>query len=94
MAMGRAADRRHAGARNAVSAAWRCGGMTEHERLRAALIALVAEDALIVEAQAEVGRYLAKEFEAAELVDRLIRLLDGPDQRRAQRLARVALADG
>jgi hypothetical protein len=50
--------------RGTVGAAWRCGGMTEHERLRAALIALVAEDALIVEAQAEVERYLAKEFEA------------------------------
>jgi hypothetical protein len=68
--------------------------MTEHERLRATLIALVAEDALIVEAQAEVKRYLAKEFDAAELVNRIIRLLDGPDQRRAQRLAREALAEG
>ena len=58
------------------------------------MISLVAEDALIVEAQAEVGRYLAKEFEAEELVDRLIRVLDGPDQRRAQRLPREALADG
>jgi hypothetical protein len=37
-----------------VGAAWRCGGMTERERLRAALIAVVAEDALILEAQAEV----------------------------------------
>jgi hypothetical protein len=37
----------------------------------AALIALVAEDALILDAQAEVARYLSKEFEAAELVDRL-----------------------
>ena len=68
--------------------------MTERERLRAALIALVAEDALILEVQAEVARYLSKEFEAAELVNRLIRLLDGPDQRRAQRLAREALAEG
>jgi hypothetical protein len=68
--------------------------MTERERLRAALIALVAEDALILEGQAEVARYLSKEFEAAELVNRLIRLLDGPDQRRAQRLAREALAEG
>ena len=68
--------------------------MTERERLRAAMIALVAEDALILEGQAEVARYLSKEFEAAELVNRLIRLLDGPDQRRAQRLAREALAEG
>ena len=77
-----------------VGAAWRCGGMTEHERLRAALIALVAEDALIVEAQAEVERYLAKEFEAAELVNRIVRLFDGPDQRRVQQLAREALTEG
>jgi DNA-binding response OmpR family regulator len=68
--------------------------MPEPERLHAALIALAAEDALIVEAQAEVERYLAKEFEAAELANRIIRLLDGPDQRRAQRLAREALAEG
>jgi hypothetical protein len=61
-----------------VGAAWRCGGLTERGRLQAALIALVAEDALIVEAQAEVTRYLSKEFEAAELVNRLIRLVDGP----------------
>jgi hypothetical protein len=77
-----------------VGAGWRCGGMTERGRLQAALIALAAEDALIVEAQAEVERYLAKEFEAAGLVNRIIRLLDGPDQRRAQQLARGALADG
>jgi hypothetical protein len=77
-----------------VRAAWCCGGLTERGRLQAALIALVAEDALIVEAQAEVTRYLSKEFEAAELVNRLIRLVDGPDQRRAQRLAREALAEG
>jgi hypothetical protein len=80
--------------RGTVGGAWRCGGMTERERLQAALIALAAEDALIVEAQAEVERYLAKEFEAAELVNRIIRLFDGPDQRRAQQLARGALAEG
>jgi hypothetical protein len=68
-----------------------------HDRTRrrqAALIALAAEDALIVEAQAEVERYLAKEFEAAELVNRIVRLFDGPDQRRAQQLAREALTEG
>jgi hypothetical protein len=47
-----------------------------------------------VEAQAEVERYPGKEFEAAELVNRIIRLFDGPDQRRAQQLARGALAEG
>ena len=55
--------------------------------------ALRAEDALIVEAQAEVERYLMKEFEAAELVNRLIRILDGPEQREAQRLALEVLAE-
>ena len=42
----------------------RCGGMSERERLRAALI---ARDDLICKAQAEVERHLVKEFEAAEL---------------------------
>ena len=77
-----------------VGAAWCCGGMTERGRLQAALVALAAEDALIVEAQAEVERYLAKEFEAAELVNRIVRLFDGPDQRRVQQLAREALTEG
>jgi hypothetical protein len=68
--------------------------MTERDRLRAALIALIAEDALIAEAQAEVKSYLSKGIEAAELISRLISLLDGPEQRRAQRLARAALGEG
>jgi hypothetical protein len=55
--------------------------------------AIRAQSALISEAQAEITRYLAKEIEAAELVDRLIRILDGPEQREAQRLAREALGD-
>jgi hypothetical protein len=41
----------------------------------------------------EVERYLTKQFEASELVDRLIRILDGPEQREAQRLAREALGE-
>jgi hypothetical protein len=41
----------------------------------------------------EVERYLSKQFEAAELVDRLIRILDGSQQREAQRLARHALGE-
>jgi hypothetical protein len=36
-----------------------------------------AQNALISEAQAGITRYLAKEIEAPELVDRLIRLFDG-----------------
>ena len=55
--------------------------------------AIRAQGALIAEAQREVERYLAKEIESAELVDRLIRILDGPEQREAQRLAREALGD-
>ena len=54
--------------------------------------ALRAEDALIREAQSEITLYLAKEIEAPELVNRLIALFDGPEQRSAQRLAADALA--
>jgi hypothetical protein len=55
--------------------------------------AVRAQDALIVQAQMEVERYLSKQFEAAELVDRLIRILDGSQQREAQRWARQALGE-
>ena len=65
--------------------------MSEHERLRAALI---AQDELICKGQADVERYLVKKFEAAELVGRLIKILDGPEQRRARRMATEALAEG
>jgi hypothetical protein len=51
--------------------------------------ALRANQALIFEAQAEITRYLTKEIEAAELLDRIIRLFDGP----AQRLAQETLAE-
>jgi hypothetical protein len=51
-------------------------------------------DALIAAAQAEVERYLVKQIEAQEVVDRLIRLLDGPRQREVQRRALEALAKG
>jgi hypothetical protein len=56
-------------------------------------LALRANLALIVEAQAEITRYHTKEIEAAELVDRMIRLFDGPAQREGQRLAQEALAE-
>jgi hypothetical protein len=56
-------------------------------------LALRANLALIVEAQAEITRYHTKEIEAAELIDRMIRLIDGPAQREAQRLAQEALAE-
>jgi hypothetical protein len=51
--------------------------------------AIRAQSALISEAQTEITRYLAKEIEAPELVDRLIRLFE----RSAQRLVREALGD-
>ena len=47
--------------------------------------ALRAQTALVFDAQAKIARYLAKEFEQLDLVDRLIRLFDGPEQREAQR---------
>ncbi len=55
--------------------------------------ALRAQAALVSEAQAEITRYLTKEFEQPNLVDRLIRLFDGPQQREAQRLANEALGE-
>jgi hypothetical protein len=55
--------------------------------------AIRAQNALISEAQAGITRYLAKEIEAPELVDRLIRVFDGRAQREAQRLAREALGE-
>lgn len=55
--------------------------------------ALRAQNALMIEAQAEITRYLTKEIKSAELVDRVIRLLDGPQQRQAQQLTRDALAE-
>jgi DNA-binding response OmpR family regulator len=54
---------------------------------------LIAEDDLICKAQAEVERYLVKHFEGPELVNRLIALLDGPQQREAQRMAREAMGE-
>jgi hypothetical protein len=55
--------------------------------------ALSAQSALIGEAQAEIARYRSKEMESQEFIDRLIQLLDGPQQREAQRLAREALGE-
>ena len=55
--------------------------------------AIRAQDALIAEAQAEMTRYLTKEIESAEFVDRLFKLFDGPRQRETQRLVREALGE-
>jgi hypothetical protein len=53
--------------------------------------ALRANYALIVEAQAELTRYLTKEIEAPALIDNLLALLDGTQQREAKELADIAL---
>jgi hypothetical protein len=55
--------------------------------------ALRAEEALIVEAQILLTRYLAQEIETPALIDGLRKLLDGPRQREAQRLAREAMGE-
>jgi hypothetical protein len=55
--------------------------------------ALRAGDALIVEAQILLTRYLAQEIETPALIDGLRKLLDGPQQREAQRLAREAMGE-
>jgi hypothetical protein len=63
------------------------------DRLAQLESAFRAQNALIVEAQAEITRYFTKEIESAELVDRLIRLLDDPQPWQPQQLARGAPAE-
>jgi hypothetical protein len=48
---------------------------------------------LIAEAQRLLTRYLSKEVESGELANNLLTLLDGPQQREAQRLVREALGE-
>jgi hypothetical protein len=55
--------------------------------------AVRAQDALIAEAQGLLTRYLAKRTKQAELIDNLLWLFDGPQQREAQRLVREALGE-
>jgi hypothetical protein len=55
--------------------------------------AVRAQDVLIAAAQGLLTRYLSKEVESAELIDDLLRLFDGSQQREVQRLAREALGD-
>ena len=54
--------------------------------------ALLAQSALIFEAQSLLT--VAKDLESSALIDRLLRLLDGPQQREAQRFVREALGEG
>ena len=53
--------------------------------------ALRANLALIEDAQRLLTRYLTKEIEAPALIDNLLALLDGPQQREAKELADNAL---
>jgi hypothetical protein len=55
--------------------------------------AIRAQAGLISEAQELLTRYLAKEIEAPALIDSLLKLLDGPRQREADRLVREALGE-
>jgi hypothetical protein len=54
--------------------------------------AIRAQAGLISEAQ-ELLHYLAKQIEAPALIEGLLKLLDGPEQREADRLAREALGE-
>jgi hypothetical protein len=55
--------------------------------------AVRAQSALIFEAQTLLAAYLAKDLESPALIDRLSRLLNGPQEREADRLAREALGE-
>ena len=55
--------------------------------------AIRAQAGLISEAQELLTRYLSKDIESPALIDSLLRLLDGPQQREAERLAREALGE-
>jgi hypothetical protein len=55
--------------------------------------ALRAQAGLIPQAQELLTRYLSKEIESPALIDDLLKLLDGPKQREAERLAREALGE-
>jgi hypothetical protein len=53
--------------------------------------AVRAQDAMIDAAQRLLTRYLVKEIESPTLVDNLLTLFDGPQQREAKELADRAL---
>ena len=54
--------------------------------------AIRAQSALIFEAQSLLTAYLTKDLEAPALIERLLKLLDGPQQR-AERISREALGE-
>jgi hypothetical protein len=53
--------------------------------------AVRAQDELIASAQGLLTRHLVKEIESPTLVDHLLMLVDGPQQRETKRLVREAL---
>src|ERR1700733_10908518 len=55
--------------------------------------ALRVNAALLVRAQQLIAAYIAPESDRAAIISELIRLLDGPAQREAKRLAEGALGD-
>ena len=56
--------------------------------------AVRAQNALIAKAQRLLTGYLSKEIELPALIDGLLRLPDGPQQRQTQRLVAEALGEG
>jgi len=64
-----------------------------NDRLAELESALRAQAALFFEAQSLLTAYLSKQIESPLLIDRLLKLLDGPEQREAERLAREALGE-
>jgi hypothetical protein len=55
--------------------------------------ALRVNASLLVHAQRLISAYIAPESDRAAIISELIRLLDGPAQREAKRLAEVALGE-
>jgi hypothetical protein len=56
--------------------------------------ALVAHVALRIQAERLLATYVAPESNRADIINELITLFDGPQQREAQRLAAEALREG
>jgi hypothetical protein len=55
--------------------------------------ALWANVALIASAKRLIATYVAPESDRAAVIDQLLTLFDGPEQREAERLAREALGE-
>ena len=72
-------------------ARWRCVKMVI--RIAKLEAALRVNAALLVHAQRLIAAFMAPESDKAAIISELIRLLDGPAQREAKRLADVALGE-